>query len=127
MKRVIGIGGVFFKSKNPQVLNDWYHKHLGIINEGWGAQFYVKNLNSFIDPYQVWSPFKADTSYFEPSNQSFMVNLIVDDLTSLLTQLRLEGVHVMDVTEESEFGKFGWCIDHEGTKIELWEPPKANG
>lgn len=124
MKRVIGIGGIFFKSKDPKALNDWYQKHLGITNEGWGAQFYVKDLEDVKNAYQLFSPFKTDTTYFEPSKQSFMVNFMVEDVTALLAQLKLEGIEVMETTEESEFGKFGWCLDPEGNKIELWEPPK---
>lgn len=124
MKRVIGIGGIFFKSKDPKVLGQWYEQHLGIKNEGWGAQFMVDNLKEVKDAYQLWSPFKADTTYFEPSTQPFMINFIVDDLTGLIAKLKEEGVTVMDKTDESEFGKFGWCLDPEGNKIELWEPPK---
>jgi predicted enzyme related to lactoylglutathione lyase len=122
MKRVIGIGGIFFKSNDPKKLSEWYQKHLGIHNEGWGAQFLVKDLSEVKDAYQLWSPFKADTNYFEPSSQSFMLNFIVEDVTLLLEQLKLEGVTVMDKTEDGEFGKFGWCIDPEGNKIELWQP-----
>jgi predicted enzyme related to lactoylglutathione lyase len=124
MKRVIGIGGIFFKSKDPKALGDWYQKYLGITNEGWGAQFQLKDLNGVKEVYQIWSPFKAETTYFEPSTQPFMINFIVDDLTALLDQLKQEGVNVMDKTDESEFGKFGWCMDPEGNKIELWEPPR---
>lgn len=123
MKRVIGIGGIFFKSKDPKALGEWYQKHLGIVNEGWGAQFKVKDLEEVKDAYQLFSPFKADTTYFEPGNQTFMVNFIVDDLMALITKLKEEGVNVMDKTDESEYGKFGWCMDPEGNKIELWEPP----
>jgi predicted enzyme related to lactoylglutathione lyase len=123
MKRVIGIGGIFLKSKDPKALGDWYQQHLGIENQGWGAQFFVKDLAGVKDAYQLFSPFKADTTYFEPGKQSFMVNFIVADLTALLAKLREEGVDVMDKTEESEFGKFGWCMDPEGNKVELWEPP----
>lgn len=125
MKRVIGIGGIFFKSKDPKALGEWYQKHLGIVNEGWGAQFWVKELNDVKDAYQLFSPFKADTTYFAPSAQSFMVNFIVDDLAALLAQLKTEGVDVMEANEESEYGKFGWCMDPEGNKVELWEPPKS--
>ncbi len=124
MKRVIGIGGIFIKSKDPKALGEWYQKHLGIVNEGWGAQFLVKDLNEVKDAYQLFSPFKADTTYFAPSTQSFMINFMVDDLDALLAQLKAEGVEVMEAKEESEYGKFGWCLDPEGNKIELWEPPK---
>jgi predicted enzyme related to lactoylglutathione lyase len=126
MKRVIGLGGIFFKSKDPKILNEWYSKHLGIHNEGWGVQFSLtKHMEEVKDAYQLWSPFKDDTTYFEPSNQQFMINFVVDDLTALLEQLKSEGVEVMDKTEEGEYGKFGWCLDPEKNKIELWEPPKV--
>jgi predicted enzyme related to lactoylglutathione lyase len=124
MKKVIGIGGIFFKSKDPKALGEWYQKYLGIVNEGWGAQFFVKDLAGVKEAYQLFSPFKSDTTYFEPSKQSFMINFIVDDLTALLAQLKTEGVEVMESKEESEFGKFGWCMDPEGNKVELWEPPR---
>jgi predicted enzyme related to lactoylglutathione lyase len=124
MKKVIGLGGIFFKSKDPKALNEWYQKHLGIKNEGWGAQFFVKDLAEVKEAYQLFSPFKSDTTYFEPGQQSFMINFIVDDLTELLAQLKTEGVEVIESKEESEFGKFGWCMDPEGNKVELWEPPR---
>jgi predicted enzyme related to lactoylglutathione lyase len=125
MKKVIGIGGIFFKSKDPKALGEWYEKHLGIKNQGWGVQFMVNDLNNDVkDAYQLWSPFKADTTYFEPSTQPFMINFVVDDLAALLKQLRADGVNVMEKTDEGEFGNFGWCMDPEGNKIELWQPPK---
>lgn len=124
MKKVIGIGGIFFKSKDPKALSEWYEKHLGIKNEGWGAQFYFEQLNHEVkNGYQLWSPFKSDTNYFSPSEQPFMLNFIVADLKALLHQLRLDGVTVMEKQEDGEFGSFGWCMDPEGNKIELWQPP----
>lgn len=125
MKRVIGIGGIFFKSKDPKALSEWYNKHLGVANEGWGAQFFFDKVAPQLkDGYQLWSPFSDTTKYFEPSTQSFMVNFIVDDLDALLNTLKEEGVNVVDKKEEGEFGKFGWCFDPEGNKVELWETPK---
>ncbi len=127
MKKVLGLGGIFFKSKDPVALNEWYRIHLGINNEGWGALFPLNKLNEDVkDGYQLWSPFKDDTTYFKPSEQSFMINFIVHDLTALLAELKSNGVDVMDKTEDGEYGKFGWCIDPEGNKIELWEPPKKD-
>lgn len=123
MKRVIGIGGIFFKSKDPKALRAWYHQHLGINSEEWGAQFSVQDLKP--DSYQVWNPFKADTTYFEPSHQAFMLNLIVDDLEKLLEELKKEGIQLLEEMQVNEFGKFGWCLDPEGNKIELWEPPRS--
>lgn len=125
MKKVIGIGGIFFKSKDPKALSAWYDKHLGLTNPGWGALLNPDEIKQhFPDGYQLWSPFKEDTTYFAPSSQSFMLNFIVADLHALLAELRNEGVEVMEKVEESEFGKFGWCIDPDGNKIELWEPAK---
>jgi catechol 2,3-dioxygenase-like lactoylglutathione lyase family enzyme len=124
MKRVIGLGGIFFKSKDPVALRDWYEKHLGIVSEEWGTQFFPKALEEAkLDAYQVWSPFRETTTYLEPSEKPYMINFIVDDLFTLLDALRTEGVHVFDMTEDTEFGKFGWILDPDGTKIELWQPP----
>ena len=123
MNRVIGIGGIFFKTKEPQKMRDWYKTHLGIPVEEWGWSFKWKDLsNSENQGYTVWSPFLETTNYFQPSEKQFMVNFIVENLLELLEQLRKEDVQVMDKTEESEFGKFGWIMDPEGNKIELWEP-----
>lgn len=124
MKKVIGLGGIFFKSKDPVALREWYHKHLGIISEEWGTQFFPAQMEEAkLDAYQVWSPFRESTDHFAPSEQSFMINFIVEDLDGLLDQLRSEGVHVFDKSEDTEFGKFGWILDPDGTKIELWQPP----
>ncbi len=125
MKRVIGIGGIFFKCNDGENARKWYNDHLGIASEDWGAVFPWRRAdNPDEETYTGWSPFKRDTKYFEPSQHDFMVNYQVEDLTSLLAQLRSEGVEIVDETEVSEFGKFGWIIDPEGRKIELWEPPK---
>lgn len=126
MKRVIGLGGIFFKSKDPKALNEWYKTHLGLPAEGWGAQFMLdKVIADAPNGYNLWSPFKEDTKYFEPSTQPFMINFMVHDLSALHAALKAEGVQVMDKIEESEYGKFGWCVDPEGNKIELWEPAKS--
>jgi predicted enzyme related to lactoylglutathione lyase len=125
MKRVIGLGGIFFKSKDPQALNEWYKKHLGIPAEQWGTQFFFDKVSAEApNGYNLWSPFKADTKYFEPSTQPFMINFIVDDLVALYEALKSEGVEVIGETQDGEYGKFGWCMDPDGNKIELWEPPK---
>ncbi len=126
MKRVIGLGGVFFKSQDNKAVREWYQNHLGIESEEWGAIFpWRRKENPEEESYTAWSPFKADTNYFEPSNHDYMINYQVDDLDSLLNELRKEGVTVVGNVEESEFGKFGWVLDPEGRKIELWEPPKG--
>ena len=125
MKRVTGIGGIFFKSQDPKALAEWYRVHLGVPVEEWGgAAFRWKNAdNPDGAGTTAWSPFAADTTYFAPGNASFMINYRVDDLHALLAALRAEGVQVEDEVEESEYGKFGWIIDPEGNKIELWQPP----
>jgi predicted enzyme related to lactoylglutathione lyase len=126
MKKVIGIGGVFFKSQDNKATIEWYRNHLGIEAETWGAMFpWRRKENPDEETYTAWSPFKADTNYFEPSQHDFMINYQVDDLHALLDELRKEGVTVMEKVEESEYGKFGWILDPEGRKIELWEPPKG--
>jgi predicted enzyme related to lactoylglutathione lyase len=125
MKRVTGIGGIFFKAKDPQALAAWYKKHLGIGVEEWGGAAF--RWNGPDNPQgigtTVWSPFKEETGYFAPSSASFMINYRVDDLHAVLTALRAEGVSVEDKVEESEYGKFGWAMDPEGNKLELWQPP----
>jgi predicted enzyme related to lactoylglutathione lyase len=125
MKRVTGIGGIFFKSNDPKALGAWYRKHLGIDVEGWGGcAFRWKTPdNPEGTGTTVWSPFAADTGYFAPSSAAFMINYRVDDLHSLLALLQAEGVQVDPKIEESEQGKFGWVIDPEGNKLELWQPP----
>lgn len=125
-KRVTGIGGVFFKANQPEQLREWYQRHLGIACEEWGAVFPWRHAE---EPerkgYTAWAPFKADTDYFAPSNASFMINYRVDDLDGLLTLLRQEGVEVEDRIEETEQGRFGWAMDPDGNKVELWEPPEG--
>jgi len=125
MKRVTGIGGIFFKAKDPKALGAWYKAHLGIDVLDWGgAAFQWKNAdNPEGVGTTIWSPFAADTTYFGPSQSPFMINYRVDDLHALLAVLRAEGVQVEDKVEESEYGKFGWVIDPEGNKLELWQPP----
>jgi predicted enzyme related to lactoylglutathione lyase len=122
MAKVIGLGGVFFKSENPQQLRKWYKEHLGIESEEWGAVF---NFPTGEGAYNVWSPFSNTTNYMEPSQKPFMVNFIVDDCFALMEQLKESGQNVSGEPEVSEFGRFGWVIDPEGNKIELWEPPKT--
>ncbi len=124
MKRVTGIGGILFKSKDPKALAAWYHKHLGLHVEGWGGvvfQWAADNPTGV--GTTVWTPFKEDTTYFAPSPSPFMINFRVADLHALLAALREEGCAVQDKVDESEFGKFGWVVDPEGNKVELWEPP----
>ena len=125
MKRVTGIGGIFFKARDPKALGAWYRRHLGMELEDWGgAVFHWKGPdNPEGVGTTVWSPFAADTDYFAPGSASFMINYRVDDLHALLATLRAEGVQVEEKVDESELGKFGWVVDPEGNKVELWEPP----
>ncbi len=124
MRRVTGIGGVFFKAKDPKALNEWYRTHLGLDVQDWGGvAFRWAEDNPGAKGTTIWSPFKEDTSYFAPSTASFMVNYRVEDLHALLAVLRAEGCAVDEKVEESEYGKFGWVMDPEGNKIELWQPP----
>jgi len=127
MKRVTGIGGIFFKSKDPKALCDWYQRHLGVPVEEWGGATFrwTSPENQSGSGTTVWSPFREGTTYFAPSNAPFMINFRVDDLHALLAQLRSEGCVVDAKTEESEFGKFGWVMDPEGNKVELWQPPEG--
>jgi predicted enzyme related to lactoylglutathione lyase len=119
MKRVTGIGGAFFKAKDPQGLAAWYEKHLGIPFAG---NVYASFTSAGAGETAVFSMFPEDTDYYAPSEKPFMFNLRVDDLHALLKVLKEEGVDVIDKTEEYEYGKFGWIVDPEGNKIELWEP-----
>jgi len=126
MRRVTGIGGIFFKSKDPKGLREWYRVHLGMNVEAWGGvSFRWSEDNKSGDGTTIWSPFKDDTDYFAPSSASFMVNLRVDDLHALLAVLREEGCQVDDKVEDSEYGKFGWIMDPDGNRIELWQPPEG--
>ncbi|MEP5612883.1 MAG: VOC family protein [Cyclobacteriaceae bacterium] len=123
MKRVTGIGGMFFKSEDPKKMQDWYNKHLGIEMNEWSGLFKWRDLeNKEKVGTTIWSPFQKDTDYFGPSEKDYMFNYRVENLTELLAQLKKEGVKVIDKVEEYDYGKFGWIMDPEGRKIELWEP-----
>lgn len=122
MKRVTGIGGIFFKCENPELIKNWYAKHLGFNNDNYGTSFeWVKNDDTGSKGYTVWSPFKNDTKYFDPSKKDFMINYRVENLNELVKTLKLENVTIVDEIEESEYGKFVHILDLEGNKIELWE------
>ena len=121
MAKAIGLGGIFFRSRDPKALNDWYARHLGLPVDDWGGARF--NEDEKRNGYTLWSPFAADTDYFGPSSQPYMINFRVDDLEGLLAQLREAGVTVDENIQDSEFGRFGWITDPEGTRIELWQPP----
>ena len=120
-KRVTGIGGIFFKSENPNETKDWYKNHLGLNTDDYGCTFWWKD-NDGNDASTQWSPFKKDTNYFEPSQKDFMMNFRVHDLKGLLKVLKEEGVTIVGEIQEFEYGKFGWILDPDGNKVELWEP-----
>ena len=116
-ERVTGIGGVFFRARNPEALRVWYASNLGIDMEDFGTVFTAADGDQ-----TVWAPFPADTEYFGPREQQLMVNFRVRDLDAMLTQLRTAGVDVDERVHEMEFGRFGWAVDPEGNRFELWEP-----
>ena len=123
MKRVTGIGGMFFQCEDPQQMNEWYGRHLGLPVNQWGASFQWRDADN---PEKVcitqWSTMKNGTEYFAPSEKKFMINYRVENLEALLAVLKEEGVQVVGEMQVFEYGKFGWIMDPEGNKIELWEP-----
>lgn len=123
MKKVTGIGGIFFKTKNPEKLKNWYQKNLGLVTNEYGSIFeFRKNENPNKKGYTVWSTFSEDTDYFHPSNKDFMINYRVENIEALVKQLKSEGITVLDEIETFEYGKFVHILDPENNKIELWEP-----
>jgi predicted enzyme related to lactoylglutathione lyase len=125
VKRVTGIGGIFFKARDPSALSAWYRDHLGLDVADWNGAIFNWGGDGSKPGMTIWSPFAADTTYMAPSSASFMINFRVADLEALLSALRTEGCNVLDKTETSGQGKFGWVMDPENNKIELWEPPAA--
>jgi len=121
LKRVTGLGGFFFKSEHPNAIKDWYKNHLGIPTDQYGWTFWWKDADGN-DCSTQWSPFEAKTNYFNPSEKQFMMNFRVHDLEALLKVLKEEGVTIVGEMETYDYGKFGWIVDPEGNKIELWEP-----
>lgn len=125
MKRVTGIGGIFFQAQDPAAMHAWYKTHLGIDVQSWGgtAFTWADSDGNAMKGTTVWSIGKAGGDHFAPSKAPFMINYRVDDLDALLGALRAEGCNVLDKTDDSEYGKFGWVMDPEGNKVELWQPP----
>lgn len=121
--KVTGIGGIFFKSKNPLNTKEWYSKNLGLVTDDYGTMFKFRLAN---DPqmagYLQWSPFAENTKYFDPSDKDFMINYRVDNIEDLVEQLKSEGVTIVDTLETYDYGKFIHIMDPENNKIELWEP-----
>lgn len=127
-RRVTGIGGIFIKAKDPAALQAWYRKHLGIDVQDWGGAVFEWNPPGRPEPSgaTVWCIFPASSNYFDPSPAPFMVNYRVENLDALLETLRTEGCNVDPKTQDSEQGRFGWVMDPEGNRIELWQPPAEN-
>ena len=123
MKKVTGIGGVFFKCKDPKAINEWYKTHLGFDTSPYGTTFeWYEGADSTKKGQTQWAPFPETTKYFEPSTKDFMINYRVENIEALVEQLKSEGVTIVDKIEPSEYGKFVHIIDVEGNKVELWEP-----
>ena len=123
MKKVTGIGGIFFKSKDPNAANEWYKKHLGFNTTPYGTSFeWLDADDSTKKGLTQWNPFAEKTKYFEPSEKDFMINYRVDNLEALVEELKKEKVTVLDNIEDSDYGKFVHILDLEGNKIQLWEP-----
>lgn len=123
LKRVTGIGGIFFKCKDPGKMREWYKTHLGLITNQYGTVFeWRQATDSSKKGFSQWSPFSEKTKYFEPSAKDFMINYRVANLEALVDSLKKEGVTVTDTIEAFDYGKFVHIMDIEGNKIELWEP-----
>jgi predicted enzyme related to lactoylglutathione lyase len=123
MKKVTGIGGIFFKCKDPNAMKEWYKSHLGLETDEYGTSFeWRQGADSSKYGFTQWSPFSENTKYFEPSTKEFMINYRVENLESLVEQLKKEGVTILDEIESFDYGKFIHILDIEGNKIELWEP-----
>jgi predicted enzyme related to lactoylglutathione lyase len=123
MRKVTGIGGIFFKCKDPNKMKEWYKEHLGLETDRYGTNFeWYQGADSTKKGFTQWSPFKETTTYFAPSAKDFMINYRVENLEALVEQLKKEGVTITDTIESFAYGKFVHIIDPEGNKIELWEP-----
>ena len=123
LKRVTGIGGIFFKCKNPAKVRDWYKTHLGLVTTQYGSTFeWWQGADSTKKGFTQWSPFSEKSKYFEPSARDFMINYRVENLTMLVQELKKEGITVVDTIESYNYGKFVHILDVEGNKVELWEP-----
>ena len=122
-KKATGIGGIFFKCKDPKKMREWYHAHLGLNTNQYGAVFeWYQGADSTKKGFLQWSPFNEKTKYFEPSTKEYLINYRVENLEALVEKLKKNGVTVVDTIETVEYGKFVHILDLEGTKLELWEP-----
>ncbi len=123
MKRVTGIGGIFFKCKDTKKMREWYQTHLGLNTNQYGAVFeWHQGADSTKKGFSQWSVFNEKTKYFEPSTKDFMINYRVENLVALVGELKKEGVTIADTIETADYGKFVHIMDMEGNKVELWEP-----
>lgn len=123
MKKVTGVGGIFFKTKDPEKMKEWYNKNLGLVTNEYGSVFEFRESDRPENKaYSVWSPFKDDTDYFQPSEKEFMINYRVENIEELVEELQKSGVTICDEIETYEYGKFVHILDPENNKIELWEP-----
>ncbi len=123
MKKVTGVGGIFFKCKDPKKITEWYQQHLGLETNPYGATFeWYEGSDSTKKAQTQWTPFAENTKYFEPSTQDFMINYRVENLEALVEELKKEGVTIVDKMETYDYGKFIHILDLEGHKIQLWEP-----
>jgi predicted enzyme related to lactoylglutathione lyase len=121
--RVTGVGGIFFKSKNPDSTMQWYNENLGLVTNEYGSLFEFRLADRPEEKgYLQWSPFPEKTKYFEPSEKEFMINYRVENIEALVDELKKNGVTVVDEVETFEYGKFVHILDPENNKIELWEP-----
>lgn len=126
MAKVLGVGGIFFKSRNPQALMTWYQEHLGFSTESADyATFFPAAMPD--GGCTVFSPFKDTTGYFAPSKRDFMFNLIVDDLDAALEQVKKGGAELVGDPQSFDYGRFGWFMDPDGNKVELWQPAAKAG
>ena len=122
MGRVVGLGGIFFKAKDPKAMYEWYRKHLGVEGEVGTGAMWPGNDTSGNPAFNVWSIFPQDTKYLGSSSSPFMINFRVEGIEELLKTLREAGVQVDEKVDRSEYGTFGWITDPEGNRVELWEP-----
>ena len=123
MKKVTGIGGIFFKCKDPNKLREWYKTNLGLNTNQYGTVFeWRQGADTTKKGFTQWSPFNEKTKYFEPSTKDFMINYRVDDIEALVADLKINGVVIFDTIETYDYGKFVHILDIEGNKLELWEP-----
>lgn len=121
--RVTGIGGIFFRTRDPKAAKDWYGENLGLAISEYGSSFEFRNANRPDEiNYLQWSPFDENTDYFDPSEKEFMINYRVQNIEGLVKKLRKNGVTILDSIEKYSYGKFVHILDPEGNKIELWEP-----